>query len=326
MPVPVSVEVCGPPTALSLTCNEPERAPVCVGWNTTLMVQLPPPDRLDPQVVAETAKSPVVDAEMLVNELLPLFFSVNVLATLVPPTSVLGKFALAGVNVTCALPVPVSATLCGLPGALSVIVTAPVRVPICVGVNVTLNLQLPPTGSVLPQVLVLMAKSPLAAMLLMFNVALPVFDIFTDLPAEVFPVFVAANVSDVGERLTTGPLPAATVSWIVVVFVRAPDVPLTVTVDVPLVADPLAVNVSVLVELVGFGENPAVTPLGRPVALKLTVPLNPFTGTTVIWLVAVLPCATLTELGFAVRLKSGLATTLTVTGADAMPLATTDKL
>ena len=41
-------------------------------------------------------------------------------------------------------------------------------------------------SSVLPQVLVLMAKSPLAAMLLIFNVALPVFDIFTDLPAEVF--------------------------------------------------------------------------------------------------------------------------------------------
>ena len=87
------------------------------------------PARVDPQVVAEIAKSPVVDDEMLVNEAVLLFFRVNVLAALVPPTAVLAKLALAGVNVACGVPVPVRATLCGLFGALSVMVTAPVRVP-----------------------------------------------------------------------------------------------------------------------------------------------------------------------------------------------------
>lgn len=161
---------------------------------------------------------------------------------------------------------------------------------------------------------------------LMFSSAFPVFVTVIFLAGLVVPTFLFGNVSEVGVSVTIGPLPAVTVSEIDVVCVSAPDVPVTVTVEVPLVAVALAVKVSVLVVLVGFGENPAVTPLGKPVAFKLTLPLNPFTGTTVIWLVAVLPCATLTELGLAVRLKSGVATTLTVTGSDVIPLATTLKL
>ena len=57
----------------------------------------------------------------------------------------------------------------------------------------------------------------------------------------------------------------------------------TVTVPVPAVA--LAVNVSVLLLLAGFGLNPAVTPLGKPVAEKVTLPLKPFDGVMVIVLV-----------------------------------------
>jgi hypothetical protein len=204
LPVPVRFEVCGLPTALSFTWSAPERKPVCVGLNTTLMVQLPLPARVEPHVVAETAKSPVVDGEMPVKEDVPLFFSVNVLATLVPPTAVLAKFALAGVNVACGVPVPVKETLCGLFGALSVMVTAPVRVPSWVGVKVTLNLQLLLTASALPQVEELMAKSPLATMLVMLRVPAPELVIVTVLAAEVLPVTVFANVNDVGVRVTAG--------------------------------------------------------------------------------------------------------------------------
>lgn len=68
----------------------------------------------------------------------------------------------------------------------------------------------------------------------------------------------------------------------VVVLVRPSAVPETVTVEVPFVAVALAVRVSVLVEAVGFGENWAVTPFGKPVAFKVTLSLKPFTGTTVI--------------------------------------------
>jgi len=184
----------------------------------------------------------------------------------------------------------------------------PVRVPSCVGVNVTDILQFAPTANVLPQgfVLVLSAKSPLATMLVMFSVAVPVLDIVTVFAALVVPSTWFANVSDVGVSVTTAPPLCVTVRLTVVVCVKLPDTPVMVTVDVPVAAVALAVRVNKLVEVVGFGLNPAVTPLGRPLALNVTLPLKPFTGVTVIVLVPFEPCATLSEVGFADRLKSGV--------------------
>jgi hypothetical protein len=71
-------------------------------------------------------------------------------------------------------PVPVSATLCGLPTALSVMVRAPVLVPPAVGLKVTLRVQLLPAATLAPQVFV-WEKSPLAVMLVMLRTTLPVF-------------------------------------------------------------------------------------------------------------------------------------------------------
>lgn len=68
----------------------------------------------------------------------------------------------------------------------------------------------------------------------------------------------------------------------VVVFVRPPDTPVTVTVTVPGAAAALAVSVKVLVFAVGFGLKAALTPLGRADAERLTLPVNPFCGETVI--------------------------------------------
>ena len=110
MPVPVRFETCGL-TALSFTCNVPVCVPTSVGEKVTEIVQEDFAARLDPQVVAETPKLPVVDAEMPVSATLCRFFRVNVFAALVSPTVVLGKLALAGVNVACAVPVPESGTL-----------------------------------------------------------------------------------------------------------------------------------------------------------------------------------------------------------------------
>ena len=58
------------------------------------------------------------------------------------PTTTLPNDTLVGLSVTGGVPVPESATLCGLFLALSVIDTVPVRVPVAVGVNVTLIVQL----------------------------------------------------------------------------------------------------------------------------------------------------------------------------------------
>lgn len=51
-------------------------------------------------------------------------------------------------------PVPVRLIACGLPPASSVMETEAVRAPEAVGVNVTLNVQLPLAATVLPQVVV----------------------------------------------------------------------------------------------------------------------------------------------------------------------------
>ena len=54
-----------------------------------------------------------------------------------------------------------------------------------------------------------------------------------------------------------------------------------VTVDIPVVAVALAISVKVLVDAVGFVSNSAVTPVGRPDAARVTLPVKPFWGATV---------------------------------------------
>ena len=69
--------------------------------------------------------------------------------------------------------------------------------------------------------------------------------------------------------------PGVTLSVNVVELLRLAHTPLIVTVKVPVAAVPLAVSVSVLVPVVLVGLNDAVTPLGRPDAVKPTLPLKP---------------------------------------------------
>jgi hypothetical protein len=61
-------------------------------------------------------------------------------------------------------------------------------------------------------------------------------------------------------------------------LVKLPDVPEIVTVDEPVVAVAEAVRVMVLVVVAGLELNAAVTPLGKPDADRLTLPLKPFSG------------------------------------------------
>lgn len=103
---------------------------------------------------------------------------------------------------------------------------------------------------------------------------------------------------------------ALTVSAIVVVSVRLPDVPVTVTVADPVFAVALAVKVNTLVDDVGFGLNAAVTPLGNPEAEKVTLPVKPFAGVIVIVLVLVVPCTIATLLGLADKENVGAGATV----------------
>jgi hypothetical protein len=80
----------------------------------------------------------------------------------------------------------------------------------------------------------------------------------------------------------------------------------------PRVAVLLAVNVTVLLVVVLPGLKDAVTPLGRPDAERPTLPLNPFTGLTVMVLVPLPPWVTETLVGEAESEKSATATAFTV--------------
>jgi hypothetical protein len=91
-----------------------------------------------------------------------------------------------------------------------------------------------------------------------------------------------------------------------------------VTVAVPTVAVEEAVRVSTDVALpfaggvTGLVENDAVTPLGKPVALRVVAELKPPVLVMVIVLVPLLPCVTVTDVGEALTLKLGDAAEFTV--------------
>ena len=91
----------------------------------------------------------------MLNAAFPVLLRVTLCATLVVPTFWLPNVRLVGETlVPAAAPVPVRLTVCGLPAALSEILTVAVRVPAAVGVNVTLIMQLSFAATELPQVFV----------------------------------------------------------------------------------------------------------------------------------------------------------------------------
>src|SRR5208282_832182 len=92
------------------------------------------------------------------------------------------------------------------------------------------------------------------------------------------------------EREKFGGVTALTVRETVVVFVKLPEVPVMVTVAGPATAVLVADSVKVLVLVAGLGLKDAVTPVGKPVAAKVTLPLKPFCGVTVMVLAPLAPC------------------------------------
>src|SRR5579859_1489616 len=85
-----------------------------------------------------------------------------------------------------------------------------------------------------------------------------------------------------------------------------PEVPVMVTVDVPVVAELFIANVTTLLPVVGFVPNVAVTPLGRPEADKVTLPVKPPTSVTVIVSVTLEPCVTDSDEADGARVNPGV--------------------
>jgi len=143
--------------ALSVTVIVPAWLPVAVGVNVTLIAQFAPAATDAPHVLVSPYCALATMLVML-SAAVPEFVSVTLCAALGVPTAWLPKSRLAGEKLAtgpfAGVPVPVRLTVCGLFAALSVKVIDPVRVPVAVGVNVTLIVQLPATATKLPQVFV----------------------------------------------------------------------------------------------------------------------------------------------------------------------------
>src|SRR6187551_2504888 len=122
MPVPESATVCGLLGASSAKESEALRAPVALGLNVTLTVQVALTATVAPvQVSALLAKSPafvpVRETEVTCRLVLPLLVTVTDWATLVVPVPWLPKLRLGGLKLApeaSATPVPLRATVCGL--------------------------------------------------------------------------------------------------------------------------------------------------------------------------------------------------------------------
>src|SRR5439155_1227873 len=135
---------------------------------------------LAPVLVA--AKSPEAANELIVKAAAPVFVKIGRASCRVVVWSWLVEARLVGDNPTPgAVPFPLSVMICGLPPALSVSDSVPVRAPEDVGVKVTLMVQFAPAGKVaglvgqaLAPVLVA-AKSLEAANELIVKAAAPVF-------------------------------------------------------------------------------------------------------------------------------------------------------
>ena len=168
--------------SLLVTVRVVERAPVTVGVNVTLIVQLPPAATLVPQPLA-CAKSPGVPpvSPMLTlsKGAVPVLESVTVCATLAvlncwfPNTIVGGDTPAIGVT-----PVPLKVTVTvGFKGSLLLMVKPADAAPAAVGVKVTLIMQLAPTASGELQGLVspnMAGFAPVRVMLLMVKAKVPV--------------------------------------------------------------------------------------------------------------------------------------------------------
>lgn len=213
LPVPFSVTVCGEPLALSATETVAVKLVAEAGVKVTEMVQLAPAASVSPQVLV-SAKSlelvPAMEIPAIESVALPVFISVVDCAALVVPTTD-EKATVAGENETPgaagAVPVPLSATVCGEPVALSAIESVAAKLAAETGVKVTETAQLEPAASELPQVLV-SAKSvglaPVMVMPVIESVAFPVFISVAVCAAVVVPTVVDAKVSVAGASETAG--------------------------------------------------------------------------------------------------------------------------
>jgi len=175
--VPERFTVCGLPLALSEMLSKAVSGPMTQGINVTAIVQLALGAKEVPQVSPAATKSlallPVIARLVMFKRASPVLLKVTVSVELAVAPGSSPKARLAGATEAvvgaAVVPVPERLTVCGLPLALSLMLSEASQLPLAKGLNVILMVQLRPAGSKLPQVLPCSAKSlalaPVIAML-----------------------------------------------------------------------------------------------------------------------------------------------------------------
>ncbi len=185
--MPVRLKVCGLVTALSVRVSVPFTVPEAAGENVTLTVQVAPAPRLAPQVVLDTLKLALVERLAMLIAVPKRLVTVTFCGTLVVPAFTLPKFKDLTENVTGALPVPVSFTVCGLFRAASVNVNVPVKDATAAGAKVMLTLQFARPAMLDPQVFEEIANGLAVAIPVKVSVEVVWFVSVTDLAVLVLP-------------------------------------------------------------------------------------------------------------------------------------------
>jgi hypothetical protein len=142
-PIPCRATVCGLVAALSTTERVPSRGPSAVGVKLTEIVQAAPDANVAGGVgqVVEKAKSPEVVIEVIVSGVV-LFLTLTLCAGAVLFTTRFPNDIVVVDIPTGTTPVPLRLTDCGLLLASSVTDNVPVRLPVVIGVKVTVITQL----------------------------------------------------------------------------------------------------------------------------------------------------------------------------------------
>ena len=206
--------ICGLAPPLSLIETDPASNSPTPGDHLTLMLQEPPVATLASQEFV-WEKGPEIAMPLMFSVVCPTLVSVAVCDVMQTQwgTGKLwtkqAKRRLVGESAT-SVPVPLRETVCGLPGALSVTDSVPLRFPICLGLKATLTVQLAPAANELPQVWVC-AKSPalvpVIAIPLIVKVVVPTLVSVTVFAGLDVPRTTAPRFRLVSESLAVVPTP-----------------------------------------------------------------------------------------------------------------------
>lgn len=213
--------MCGLPAALSVTLQDAVRNPRISGAKVTTIVQefpgvtvAPAMQVLDPTVIKKSpGLAPTNVGVVRIDRFeVPMFCISTVMGDETPPRIWPPNPRLVGEKETIGNPVPVpdSGPVCGLPAALSVMLQLAERSPEAVGLNATLNAQVPAgmitaPVQVLPETENSEALAPVVVTLpVITRFPTPVFVTVTLCVALVVPTFWLAKMRLVGEKEIAG--------------------------------------------------------------------------------------------------------------------------